>query len=278
MEISTGPRKVVETAAVEVRPAEIEVRELAGIEDMQSLEDLQATIWGSDPAWVVPAHLLYILAQYGGIVLGARVDGELIGFVFGLLARRNGHLLHASHMLGIRPSYQGHGIGSTLKQRQRECALEQGLDRMMWTFDPLESRNGYFNFHKLMTTSTTYRADYYGPMRDALNQGLPSDRLVVEWDLGGTRKALRATQPALPILMDLADLPELRLGGVPSDRPLAIQVPADIQALRRHDSKAALLWRMAVREAFTWAFSRGYIAGDFDDGAHILFPSEGPVR
>ena len=42
---------------------------------------------------------------------------------------------------------------------------------MMWTFDPLESRNGYFNFHKLMTTSSTYRADYYGPMRDALNKG-----------------------------------------------------------------------------------------------------------
>ena len=202
---------------------------------------------------------------------------RLIGFVFGLLARRNGHLLHASHMLGIRPSYQGHGIGSTLKQRQREYALGQGLDRMMWTFDPLESRNGYFNFHKLMTTSTTYRTDYYGQMRDALNQGLPSDRLVVEWDLRSPERPA-SCQPAVPILMDLADLPELRLGGVPSDQPLAIQVPTDIQALRQHDAKSALLWRMAVREAFTWAFSRGYVAGDFDDGAHILFPSERAFR
>ncbi len=278
MEIRTGRPQVVKTAAIEVRPAQIEIRELAGIEDMQALEDLQATIWGSDPAWVVPAHLLYILAQYGGVVLGARADGELIGFVFGLLARRNGRLLHASHMLGIRPSHQGHGIGSTLKQRQRECALGQGLDRMIWTFDPLESRNGYFNFHKLMTTSSTYRADYYGPMRDALNQGLPSDRLVVEWDLRVSRKTLRAAQPAVPILMDLADLPELRLGDVPSDHPLAIQVPPDIQALRQRDAKSALLWRMAVREAFTWAFSRGYVAGDFDDGAHILFPSDWALR
>lgn len=278
MEIRTGPREVVKTAAVEIKPAHIEVSRLAGIEDMQALEDLQARIWGSDPAWVVPAHLLYILAQYGGIVLGARADGELIGFVFGLLARQDGHLLHASHMLGIRPSHQGHGIGSTLKHRQRQCALEQGLDRMMWTFDPLESRNGYFNFHKLMTTSSTYHADYYGPMRDALNQGLPSDRLVVEWDLRGSERPLRHAHPAVPILMELADLPELRFGDVPADRPVAIQVPADIQALRQRDAKAALLWRMAVREAFTWAFSRGYVARDFDEGAHILFPKERPER
>jgi predicted GNAT superfamily acetyltransferase len=136
----------------------------------------------------------------------------------------------------------------------------------------------YFNFHKLMATSRVYRGDYYGVMRDALNQGLPSDRLVVEWDLRGPGKAIRATQPPVPILMELADLPELRLGDVPPGRPLAIQVPADIQGLRQRDDRAALLWRVAVREAFTWAFSRGYVAADFDEGAHILFPSETSLR
>jgi predicted GNAT superfamily acetyltransferase len=43
-------------------------------------------------------------------------------------------------MLGIHPRLQGGGIGAALKWRQRERALEQGLDLMTWTFDPLEAQ------------------------------------------------------------------------------------------------------------------------------------------
>ena len=90
---------------------------------LRAMEDLQELVWGGDYRAVVPAHMLYIVATSGGIVLGAYLDGQLAGFVLGLLAQRNGRLYHASHMLGIHPDHQGGGIGAALKWQQRERAL-----------------------------------------------------------------------------------------------------------------------------------------------------------
>lgn len=246
---------------------------------MREVEALQLAIWGSEPSWVVPSHVLYIIAQNGGILLGAEYEGKLVGFVLGFLARQDGALFHASHMLGIHPDYQQHGIGVALKWRQRERALEQGLDLMTWTFDPLESRNAYFNLHKLGTSSRTYRENHYGPMEDALNQGLPSDRLLVEWRLRDD-PVVRETGRARPIeiLSSRAGRPELHLDGVPADVPLAIHIPHDIQALKHGDADAALAWRLAVRQAFSWALDRGYVAADYLNDAYVLLPRQGAPR
>jgi predicted GNAT superfamily acetyltransferase len=255
--------------------AEAAVESLTSIDDMIAVERLQGVIWGSDPTWVVPSHMLYIVADYGGILLGARVGGELVGFVFGLLARQDSKLLHASHMLGILPAYQGHGIGVALKHQQRLKAIGQGLDLMTWTFDPLEARNAHFNLHKLGAVSRIYRANYYGPMRDALNEGLPSDRLVTEWSLRNGRAGGAYHGPIVPMLDDLAGRPELNLDPSTLAGPVSVCVPQDFQGLRRDDPDAALAWRLAVRQAFTWAFDHGFVAKDFRDGAHILVPAGG---
>jgi predicted GNAT superfamily acetyltransferase len=239
---------------------------------MREVETLQLAIWGSEPSWVVPSHVLYIVAENGGILLGAEVDGKLVGFVLGFLARRGDTLFHASHILGIHPDYQQRGIGAALKWRQRERALEQGLDLMTWTFDPLESRNAYFNLHKLGTSSRTYRENHYGPMEDALNQGLPSDRLLVEWRLRDIPVSPRNGDPATEILSSQGGRPELHLDGVPADVPLAIHIPRDIQALKQEDADAALAWRLAVRQAFSWALDRGYVAADYRGDGYVLLP------
>ncbi|HEV3310361.1 MAG TPA: GNAT family N-acetyltransferase [Chloroflexota bacterium] len=264
----------LEPARIARVPDGVVVEDLQGIAAMEDVEALQGSIWGSDLTWVVPSHLLYIVSDYGGILLGASIDRRLVGFVFGLLGRRDGHLLHASHMLGILPEYQGHGIGAALKNRQRERAREQGLDTMVWTFDPLEARNAYFNFHKLRVSCRTYRPDYYGAMRDTLNQGLPSDRLVVDWDLRDAGRAFASdtTRAPLAILLDTGGRPALEIPETDPGRPLAIHVPANIQALRKADPAAALAWRTATRHAFSWAFERGYTARDFSGCAHVLFP------
>jgi predicted GNAT superfamily acetyltransferase len=249
-----------------------EIEDLRGMARIREVEELQIAIWGSAERWIAPSHLLYVIADTGGILLGAQIDDRLVGFVLGLLGGQNGKLFHSSHMLGILPSHQQHGIGAALKWRQRERALEQGLDLMTWTFDPLESRNAYFNLHKLSVMSRIYREDYYGSMSDVLNQGLPSDRLVVEWNLRGGMPRHGETGAARPILVRQGKEPELCLEDVPPDCPLAVQVPADIQALKQQDAESALHWRVAVRQAFSWALSRGYIARDFVDGAYILVP------
>lgn len=252
---------------------------------LKEVEDVQSTVWGMDERGIVPASLLQIAATNGGIVLAAYdhaghgAGGRAIGFVFGLLARRDGRLYHASHMLATVPAYQGRGVGAALKIAQRDRALAQGLDLITWTFDPLIARNAHFNLRKLGAISRTYCEDYYGPMEDRYNSGLPTDRLLVEWRL---RDRPRGPLPAVlgvpaPLLVAEGDRPSLRLDRVEAAGgrgPLSVQLPRDVAPIKAADPAAALAWRLAVRQALSWAFARGYVACDFADGAYLLVPGE----
>jgi predicted GNAT superfamily acetyltransferase len=180
-------------------------------------------------------------------------------------------------MLGVLPAAQHHGIGAALKWRQRAVAQAQGLDLMRWTFDPLEARNAYFNFHKLGTVSRSYRADYYGPMQDALNRDLPSDRLLVEWHLRETDRKPDTVLTPRPILRDREGSPELLVDVLDGQGPIAIEIPGDLQAIKRTAPDIALSWRLAVRRAFSLAFDRDYLVCDFRDGAYVLLPATEPA-
>jgi predicted GNAT superfamily acetyltransferase len=238
---------------------------------LKEIESLQMRVWGMEPLEAVPAPMLYVVRASGGIVLGAYDRGVLVGFVLGLLGRRDGRLYHASHMLGIDPRYQGRGLGAALKQRQREIALAQGLDRMTWTFDPLESRNARLNMHKLGATSNTYLEDLYGDMEDQLNRGLPTDRLLVEWDLHGPPLAAdRAGRTAIPLIVLKEGRPVVATEEPASGVPLLVAVPSDMRLLRRTNPEAAHAWRMAQRQALQWAFAHGYVVRDFEAGAYVL--------
>lgn len=252
------------------------ITEVDGPARLVEIEELQIRVWNMDERGVVPVALLGIIASSGGILLAAHDAGRPVGFVLGLLARRAGRLYHASHMLGTDPAYQGRGIGVALKLRQRDYALAQGLDLMTWTFDPLIARNAHFNLHKLGTVSRTYYEDYYGPMEDRYNSGLPSDRLLVEWSLRDSWPPDRERIAGAPvtILLNDADTPVLRLDDVPSGAPLRVQIPLDIVRIKETDVGAALVWRLAMRQAFSWALSHGYMIRDFANGAYLLLPRE----
>lgn len=253
-------------------PDSFEIEKLHGISQAREVERLQMEIWSADEAWIVPSHVLLIVSDCGGILLGARVGSSLVGFVVGFLARSDGRYFHASHMLGVLPTGRQHGIGAALKRRQREVAMEQGLDLMRWTFDPLEGRNAYLNLHKLGAVCHLYRPDYYGPMKDLLNRDLPSDRLLVEWNLRANE--VRPEQDVVPqiILRNRAGSPELQTGDIVPELPIAIEIPRDVQTMKREAPDIALSWRLAVRQAFSVSFGKGYHACDFHDGAYILLP------
>lgn len=265
-------------------PLQVVIEDLRSLPRLHAMEDLQVVVWGRENRTVVPAHLLALVVHTGGIVLGAFQEEEPVGFVFGLLARDGDRLYHASHMLGIHPRAQGTGIGAALKWRQRERALEQGLDVMTWTFDPLEARNAHFNLHKLGVVSRVYRTEFYGEMEDDLNRGLPSDRLSVEWRLREPTSRsdhVYAFRDAIKLVWDAGGRPIVRIpveahtGSSGSGAPLLIEAPRDVQLLKRENMEIAQAWRFAQREAFTWAFEHGYSASDFRDGAFVLLPEDG---
>ena len=88
-----------------------------------------------------------------------------------------------SHITGVLPGTAGRGVGAALKWHQRQWALERGLSRITWTYDPLIARNSYFNLARLGARPDTYFVDFYGLMNDGPNRGQPTDRMQVVWDL-----------------------------------------------------------------------------------------------
>src|SRR5207302_1879318 len=128
-------------------------------------------------------------------------DPSPAGFVFGFRGIHDYPFRHHSHVLAVRDHYRGSGLAQQLKEAQRDHCLDQGIEIVAWTMDPLEARNARFNFGKLGAYTRTYHRDFYGAMPDKLNQGLPSDRIYVEWPIGHERtyKRLRGEDQPAPL-------------------------------------------------------------------------------
>lgn len=236
---------------------EITIRPVTDVGELRAVEDLQIAVWGMPERDVVPLHHLLAASSAGGRVLGAfTAQGTLVGFCYGFAGVRGGRRLFYSHMAGVLPAYRDRDIGFRLKQAQRAAALADGVDWMVWTYDPLQGANACFNLHKLGAETRRYYVNYYGEMHDALNRGTDSDRVEVDW-------WLRA--PRVESLMRGAPVPPAARGDV-----LRIAVPADITALRRRDPAAAGRWRHDTRRRFLDAFAAGYVAVDAERGAECV--------
>jgi predicted GNAT superfamily acetyltransferase len=153
--------------------------------------------------------------------------------------------------------------------------MRRGLRTISWTFDPLVSRNAYFNLTKLAATPTEYLTNFYGGMNDGVNGSDDSDRLLVIWDLNGPQvQAACAGRPATPAVpAELGHAAVIGLGRSPDGQPMMgtldgptvlVAVPPDIEALRSTDPASARAWRVAVRETFTALMAGGWRATGFD--------------
>lgn len=259
---------------------DILIRPISDIDTLRTLEEVQQRVWGMPDRDVVPSHQLLAATAAGGVVLGAFAPGGVvIGFCYGFVGQRQGRLLLYSHMAGVVEEWRGRDVGFRLKRAQRQEALARGLDWMVWTFDPLQSSNAYFNLHRLGAAASRYYVNYYGEMPDELNRGVESDRLEADWFLRSPRVvrlmdskarsepagesadpaeapvALAGSGDALPQAADpILDLhtPEVRLG-----------IPLDFTALRKADLALAGEWRAVSRRAFQTYIGRGYAAADF---------------
>ncbi len=289
--------------------------------DMEAVEELQRRTWPGSETEIVPAHMLLAAVHNGGLVIGAyathdrstrdsifepppgleagqeeslQAEPLLVGFTFGfpgLYATPDGpRLKHCSHMLGVHPDFRDQGVGFALKRAQWQMVRHQGIDRITWTYDPLQSRNAFLNIARLGGVCNTYLRNAYGEMRDELNAGLPSDRFQVDWWVN-TQRVMRRLSKKPRLQLDLAHylaagveiinptqpgahgLP--RPGSAPlsyivgaerqgdEDVILLLEIPSDFQVLRVADPALALEWRLHTRELFEGLYQRGYLATDF---------------
>jgi predicted GNAT superfamily acetyltransferase len=161
------------------------VRPLQGQIDLDAAVALQREVWGYVDLDVDSRSMLTVASRFAGQVLGA-FDGErLVGFSLAFATLPFGRL--HSHRVGVHSDYQNAGVGLKLKLAQREDALVHGIPVIQWTFDPLQPRNAYFNLTKLGGVSRTYIPNLYGVTSSPLHGGLPTDRLLIEWELNSER-------------------------------------------------------------------------------------------
>ena len=256
--------------------ANIVIRDIDGQAEMRAVEDLQKEVWGLPDLDVVPLTQLVAAKASGGVVIGAFDRDKLAGFAYGFAGYEEGHVTYHSHMLAVRPEYRSFNIGYLLKLGQREKVLEQGIDRMTWTFDPLQSLNAYFNFNKLGVVSDRYFVNFYGEEAASFLHRNGTDRVWVTWLLNSrhVRERLEGTVPAFEI-GNFCPLVEVGKDYAPlcrgldegsSNEPAVIEIPADINGLGQKSSGITVPWREATRLAFTAAFAAGYLIKEFYRG------------
>jgi predicted GNAT superfamily acetyltransferase len=240
-------------------------RPLRTLTELDTGSQLIERIW-DDGEPKAPTSFLRALSHSGGFVAGAYGDGELVGISFGFLGLEGDELYLHSHITGVAPTFRGRSVGFALKQFQRAWALARGIQTITWTADPLVRTNMHFNVVKLGTTIVAYHQDFYGPLRDTLNAGQESDRVVMRWELASAR-AERAAEgnPVPPARADgnviLRAGPESEPATAPADgEVLRAWIPPDIVRLRAERPACAHAWREALRHTAGRALAEGYRA------------------
>ncbi|MBU9712600.1 GNAT family N-acetyltransferase [Evansella tamaricis] len=258
----------------------IEISQLTSVEEMKRIQTLERLIWNMDP---LPYHQTLTVSKNGGLLLGAFDGEELVGFSYGFPGWKDGKVYLCSHMLGILPNYQKGGLGRQLKEKQRSLALSMGFDLITWTFDPLESVNAYLNLHKLKGLGASYIENYYGELDDSLNNGLPSDRFLVEWwidspyvddmDLSETESSSTESIGGKGWLFQ----PELSKSGYPIPKETNgtfhldpnvdeyfLPIPQNFQSIKLRDGQLAADWRFISRDWINTLMENGFVAVDLD--------------
>jgi predicted GNAT superfamily acetyltransferase len=161
-----------------------------------------------------------------------------------------------------------------LKWAQRERVLANEIDLITWTYDPLEAPNARLNLHTLGGVAHVYKQNIYGEDFGTLGKGLPSDRFLVEWWIATERVQQRHDRIAVePIGVD-SPIANACTGGTGDrrittidlnlDAPIVrVEIPNDLQAIKRSNMELAQDWRVKTRELFETYFARGYEVIDF---------------
>ena len=150
-------------------------------EEFDECVQLQADTWQYSAGELFPRRAFLLAERLGGHVLGAFDGSTMVAFNVAYPGYRDGMGYLHSQMLAVLPAYRNAGAGRALKLLQREIALQQGIELIEWTYDPLEIKNAFFNIERLGVLSRRYVRDFYGPSSSPLQGGLPTDRLYAEW-------------------------------------------------------------------------------------------------
>lgn len=252
------------------------LRDLHSLDDFRRVTQLEAEIWGTRED-SVPAVLFAATVPRGAVLVGAFDGDDLVGVTYSFPALVHGRLIHWSHVTGVSASNRNAGVGFGLKQAQRDRVRALGIERIDWTFDPLQAANAHFNLRRLGAEVEHYEVNVYGELVNPLHGGLPTDRFIAQWwlDATGVRSRMdeerRAEAPAGagPVVNPVAAVEGWDAcdweAALPDAGPrLRIAIPGRFTAMMAAAPDVAMRWRLTTRRLFQAAFANRFRVTDFD--------------
>ncbi|MFB3925637.1 MAG: GNAT family N-acetyltransferase [Syntrophales bacterium] len=196
--------------------------------------------------------------------------------------------------MGVDRRYRDRNIGEELVQNLYSCAVERNIPRIRWTYDPLQSRNGYMYLHKMGGIVREIGFNYYSAVftNDEFNRGISTDRFVVEWIINSQRVRDRMapgkTLPFDTFVMtpqNIVNEIELDENGLERhgekwilrsrESPIFVEIPYAQDKLLSVDRTKAQALRDKCRGLFMHYLARGYMVTDFvlrkEDGRRRAF-------
>ena len=236
------------------------IEPLTDIQRLRECIEIQRKVWNFSDLDLLPLRSLVVSKRIGGQVLGA-IDGNnnLLGFLTALPGYREGKIYLHSQMMGVLREYRNLGIGRSLKLAQRQDAINRGISRVEWTFDPLEILNAKFNIESLGVICRRYDVDTYGVTSSPLHGNLPTDRLLAEWDLLSPRVAARISKTSF--------------SRTDSNQAVHIEFPLSMKKLKAAEPLLAAGIQLNLRHRFLDLFGRGYstIGFEMDELRNIAY-------
>jgi len=240
---------------------EFEIRELRHPDELKDVIRLQAAVGGLPPEDTMSPITLSAMTMERprvGWILGAYHGQKMISFLVALATAEPGAAF--GHMVGVLEDYRNSSVGRQIIQRNLELFRRDGISRVYTTFEPLESRNAHIYINKMGGSGIVYKeAHYY--IDSGLHHGMPQDRLLVALDVNYDPAGSRAPD-SLP--GDLDRHPIATAESMPDARVVLMEIPADVQGLKKEDPAGALAWRMNTRAVFQeYMNNRGMVAEAF---------------
>lgn len=175
---------------------DIEIRTLTTYKEMLETERLHRIVWRYPEPY--SPKILLTISQTGGQIVGAYFKEKLVGFSFTLLARDKKGLYLRSQLLIVLKEFRGQNIGIFLRMAQGDYAKSGGINRIEWTFEPLQAKLGYFYIRKLGAIVKRYAPNLYNQPKDNSKRRLSKDRFYAEWYIDSKRVLSRINRNFSP--------------------------------------------------------------------------------
>ncbi len=257
----------------------IVIRPLSLPREFATCQTLQSDACEGSLFLAVP--VLVAIRQSNGLILGAFDDQETMhGAIVDVASADEKPLCLFTAFYAVIVDKRNKGIGTKLRYRERDLAITKGAVLIRWAIDPLRGLEGHVAFNKLGAVAVSYERDMYGELRDSSNEGLATDRLIVEWWLTSPRVNAVVDSQVLPyhfhlgldkmevatrtVLTDdgyrrLVKFDDSVCHGITKSAAVLIEIPAKLDSMRLVSIDLARDWRLRTRDIFEQMFNAGYI-------------------